>query len=344
MITRNAPFVRTFAAALVFAIIALSAAWLGGVFTASAQDATGFTANEAVVVNADGLNLRDDASSSANVIEVLPEGTYATVLDGPIADSEYSWYQIEVDGVSGYVAGDFLADAASSGTLSVGATVYVNTDALNLRDDATTSGNVVAELPTNTVATVLDGPVDADGYAWYQLDVDGTTGWAARDFLALSSTEATSTASVSTSTSSGATLIVNTDSLNVRDAAGLDGSVLETLAFGDSVTDLGVTESVDGFDWAEIETASGTDGWVVSNYLTSDSADLSLTVDAVAKVNTDALNLRDSASLSGSTVATLVSGDSVTILSASEAADGYLWYEVDTAYGTGWVVGDYLAV
>jgi hypothetical protein len=42
--------------------------------------------------------------------------------------------------------------------------------------------------------------------------------------------------------------------------------------------------------------------------------------------------------------ATLTSGDSVTILSASEAADGYLWYEVDTAYGAGWVAGEFLSV
>ena len=41
---------------------------------------------------------------------------------------------------------------------------------------------------------------------------------------------------------------------------------------------------------------------------------------------------------------TLVSGDTVTIISASEAADGYLWYQVETATGTGWVAGTYLTI
>jgi uncharacterized protein YgiM (DUF1202 family) len=158
-----------------------------------------------------------------------------------------------------------------------------------------------------------------------------------RDYLAL--------AAGSDSTAvSGASLLVNTDTLNVRDVAGLSGSVLESLVLGDLVTDLGVTEAVDGYDWEQIHTADGVTGWVVTTYLTADSADLLLTIDAVATVNTDSLNLRDAAGLSGSSIATLVSGDTVTILSASEAADGYLWYQVDSNSGTGWIAGDHLSV
>jgi uncharacterized protein YgiM (DUF1202 family) len=343
MMNRSISRSASIAAALpVCALVAFIAVWNSGIFTARAQEATGFSVDEAVVISADGdgLNLREDASSSANVISVLPDGTFAVIIDGPFSDGTIDWYLVQVDSTSGYVAGEFLVNAATD-VIPVDSTVYVSTDALNLRSDASTSSGILTELPTNTVATVLDGPVDADGYSWYQVDVDGTTGWVVRDFLAFAGVE---DALAVGSAGGGATLLVDTDSLNVRDAAGLGGSVLETISFGDSVSDLGVTETVDGFTWQQIQTASGVTGWVVSSYLTANADDLLLTIGSVATVNTDTVNLRDAAGLSGAVVGELVNGDSVTILSASEAADGYLWYQVDTALGTGWVAGEFLTV
>lgn len=336
---------RALAVALAFAIVALSAGWLSGVFTARAQDATGFVADQTVVVNTDALNLRDSAGTDAAVIEILPNGTYGVVLSGPESDGTYDWYLIEVDGVSGYVAGDFLADA-STGAIAAGATVFVNTDLLNLRELASTSGAVVSELASGATATVLDGPVEADGYTWYQVETSAGTGWVVRDYLAYSAAGTTVTDSDATllasTTDSASTLLVNTDALNVRDIAGLSGTVLETVVSGDSVSTTGLTETVDGYEWAEVQTASGTTGWVVASYLTSDAGAI-LSIGTVAVVDTDVLNLRDSASINGSILAELGTGEEVTILSASEAADGYLWFQVETTAATGWVVGDYLS-
>jgi uncharacterized protein YgiM (DUF1202 family) len=230
----------------------------------------------------------------------------------------------------------FSASAQDAATFTVDQTI-ITTDGINLRDSASASGAIVEVVNEGTEGTILGGPTSADGYNWYQVDFDGVTGYAAGEFLA----DATSGA---TTTTASGTLYVNTDALNVRDTASLTGSVLETIAFGDTVTDLGASDSADGYTWAEIETSSGTTGWVVADYLTSDSSQLALTIDAVATVNTDELNLRDASGLSGSVIGTLASGDTVTILSASEAADGYLWYEVDSTLGTGWVAGSFLAV
>jgi len=248
------------AAIVVIAAVALIVGWGGGIFTAGAQNAT-FTANQTVITT-DGINLRESASLSSDSVELVNAGTLGTILDGPTTADGYDWYQVDFDGVSGYAAGEFLEDAATSGT-------------------------------------PIASPV-------------------------------------------GGTLYVNTDELNVRDAGSLDGTVVATLGFGDTVTDLGSSETADGYTWANIETTSGTDGWAAADYLTSDSSQLALTVDAVATVNADDVNLRDSATLSGSVVGTLNSGDTVTILSYSEAADGYLWYQVNSDAGTGWIAGAFL--
>lgn len=334
--------VKPLIVAIAVALVALGAGWSSGIFTARAQDATSFTAGQTVVVDTDGLTLRSDVGTASDALEVLPQGAFAEILDGPIADGEYTWYLVSFDNLSGYVAGEYLADAASTGSFAVGDTVTVATDALNLRDDATTAGNVTDILGSGAVGTVLAGPIDADGYAWYQLDVDGVTGWAARPFLAYGAVSA-STTDTTTTTGTGS-LLVNTDSLNVRDSAGTTGSVLTTLVEGDSVTATGNVGTADGYDWTEITTADGTTGWVVADYLTSDSNALLLTSGATAVVNTDELTLRDAPGLAGTSLGTLVSGDAVTIVNASEAADGYLWYQVETATGTGWVAGTYLTI
>ena len=138
--------------------------------------------------------------------------------------------------------------------------------------------------------------------------------------------------------------MVNTDTLNVRDAAGTSGSVLTTLVEGDSVTATGNVSTADGYDWAEITTADGTTGWVVARLPDERHQRAAADRRRDRLVDTDTLNLRDAPGLAGTSLGTLVSGDTVTIISASEAADGYLWYQVETASGTGWVAGTYLTI
>jgi hypothetical protein len=59
-------------------------------------------------------------------------------------------------------------------------TVMVVADELRLRDVAGTGGEVVDGLSWGAVASVLEGPADADGFRWYRLESgDGSSGWAA---------------------------------------------------------------------------------------------------------------------------------------------------------------------
>ena len=73
--------------------------------------------------------------------------------------------------------------------IAPGATVEVyNTGGggLNLRSEASTSGRVVSNVRDGTEFTVLEGPEDANGYAWWKLEAaDGTQGWGAANWLRL---------------------------------------------------------------------------------------------------------------------------------------------------------------
>jgi uncharacterized protein YgiM (DUF1202 family) len=90
------------------------------------------------------------------------------------------------------VASEYLATsvstslAATTSGIEVGSAVYVNTDELNLRAAAGLDGEVISVLSTGATATVVGGPESVDGYTWYQVDVDGTTGYVAGEYLGLS--------------------------------------------------------------------------------------------------------------------------------------------------------------
>jgi Tol biopolymer transport system component len=50
---------------------------------------------------------------------------------------------------------------------------------LNLRAEPALTGDVLRKLQAGDIVTILDGPVDADGYTWWQVQAeDGSTGWA----------------------------------------------------------------------------------------------------------------------------------------------------------------------
>jgi hypothetical protein len=58
----------------------------------------------------EGVNMRTDASVSADSLGQLPAGTVLTVTDGPIEADDYTWWQVVNDatGEVGYVVDDFL--------------------------------------------------------------------------------------------------------------------------------------------------------------------------------------------------------------------------------------------
>lgn len=220
----------------------------------------------AAYVSTDALNVRSDASLSADVIEALTTGAAMTILDGPYSADGYTWYQVDVDGTTGWVAGEYLStDAISSDSLSSsGSVMYVNTDGLNVRSAAGLDADVILVAASGAAVTVTGGPESVDGYTWYQVDVDGVSGWVAGEYLA--SSVGTELAVTTSDISVGSAVYVNTDALNLRATAGLDGEIISTLSTGTTMTVTGGPESVDGYTWYLVD-VDGTTGYVAGEYL-----------------------------------------------------------------------------
>jgi hypothetical protein len=87
--------------------------------------------------------------------------------------------------------------AASSDTpvqeqqFSPGDQVVLTDDRINMRAAASTSGEIVVELPVDTALTITGEAITADSYTWYPVEVQesGQAGYVVTDYLALAGNE-----------------------------------------------------------------------------------------------------------------------------------------------------------
>lgn len=81
-------------------------------------------------------------------------------------------------------AADEASTEPESGTLAAGGSAAISDDGVNLRSDATTTSDVVTVLSQGQTVSLVEGPREADGYAWWRIELaDGTSGWIVADFL-----------------------------------------------------------------------------------------------------------------------------------------------------------------
>lgn len=261
-------------AALLIAALALPGA--GGVLGAtSAPDGAGEGAavaaavvdetarGEEAMVAVEGLSFRSGAGLSFGVIAVLPYGTRGVLVDGPVAADGYSWWAFSTAGhaTPGWVAGEFLI--ADDQGASAGATATVAGDGLNLRATPGLGGAIVATLAAGLEVALLDGPVAADGYGWYEVRTpEGQRGWVAGDFLALGSGGG--------GFAVGAAVVVAAEEVNLREAPQLGATVLAQIAAGTAAVITGGPFAADGHSWYQIALDGGTgDGWVAGEFLSA---------------------------------------------------------------------------
>jgi N-acetylmuramoyl-L-alanine amidase len=221
-----------------------------------------------------------------------------------------------------------------------GDAVSVFDGALNLRAAPGLDADVVEVLADGTALTVLGGPESVDSISWYQVETaDGTQGWVTGEFI--------QPLAPSGEFAAGDTVVVATGPLNMRETAGTDASILETLDEGTTaaIADGPVTAS--GFVWYAIELADGETGWVAVDFLAAvGDATPDFAVGDAIVVADGPLNLRGGASLGATVLETLDEGATGTIVSGpSTTVDEIAWYQIEVTGGeNGWVAGEFLAL
>jgi hypothetical protein len=128
-------------------------------------------------------------------ITLIPVGGVFTVLNGPACVDGYAWWQVNYQNYVGWTAegeggvywlepydiGAGACPPALPPRLIVGALARVTPGDPNaLRAQPSKDNRVsptVGVIPGGGIFTVINGPVCADGYAWWQASYQGVVGW-----------------------------------------------------------------------------------------------------------------------------------------------------------------------
>lgn len=156
-----------------------------------------------------------------------------------------------------------------------GVAVVANTggDAVLIRDGAGYGYSVIDTAPEGAVVTVLDGPFAGDdGAFWYEVNYNGTIGYAFASFLVLpenapaepvgASSRRTSSSNSYDATISG----TGGDGARMRDGADLDAAIVLVIPEGAGVEVIGSPDHGDGYAWYPVAYA-GSVGWVAGVFL-----------------------------------------------------------------------------
>lgn len=318
--------------AILLATMGLGAA--GSISTVNAQDeevtAAALTPGTNAVVSSGPLNQRSTASTSGSILQVLSTGTIVAVISGPTSANGYSWYYVTANAINGYVAGEFLSAVG----FVIGDDVMINSNNVNVRSGAGTGYSVIDQLNYGEIGEVIGGPSTANGYTWYQIQYEvSLTGWVAGTFLSISNTPPPSGGFGVNSW-----IMVDDPPVNLRSGAGTSYGVVASLVNNQGVQVTGTPTNANGYTWYPVQTLGVASGYAAGTFFQG-----GLYLNDYAIVADGPLNLRSTASSSGTVLLTMPNAASIFINNVTPVfASGQTWFNVTYNGTTGWAAGVYL--
>lgn len=135
------------------------------------------------VTATNGAKIRAEAASSSEMVGSAAKDKTVTINSSVQGSDGYTWYQVTVDGVSGYIRSDLVqkdgagqsAAPATNETPAevtrvnpVSATV-TGGQSVRIRSNASTTSQIVTTAASGLVLTVTGQATGSDGKTWYQV-------------------------------------------------------------------------------------------------------------------------------------------------------------------------------
>lgn len=272
-----------------------------------------------VVAYADGdsVRLRSEPDSGSKVLGSYAEGTRLTVAGNLESGDGIQWYRVDIDGTTGYMAAEYIAN--SDGFLSNTSGSAVTSATVRLRSGPSTADRAIATL-SNGASVKLTGK---NVRGWLSVSTDGGEGYIYGAFLKAGSG----------SSSGGGTRYV-LERVHLRTGPGSSNRSIAVLAVG---TKLDFTGDVDG-GFAKVSSSAGT-GWVSAQYIGPTAPSSSGGGGSTGtRYTTDSVNLRSGPGTSYRSLTTLPVGVKLALTGDSE--NGFV--KSTSSYGTGWVYAEYI--
>jgi len=202
---------------------------------------------------------------------------------------------------------------------------------VNMRATASTSGVLVAQLPVGTTGFVLAGPTAANSYIWYRIQTGAGTGWVIQNNVVETAPLATFTPVPPTATPTASATRTPTP-VPTDTATGTPPTATATNTPAPTNTLAPTNTPAPSNTAAPASNTPAATATAGGAYIPGDSI-----------VTTASVNMRATASTSGTLVRTLASGTFAAILSGPTVANGYTWWRVNTVNGAGWVAANFIA-
>ena len=183
------------------------------------------------------LRIRKSASTSSAVLGTIRNGSTFDIIS-----KSGSWYQINYNGVTGYVHGDYVKEITTSSTVSQKGKVYNVSSNLRVRSGASTSASVLGYLTNNAEVNI----VGSEG-EWYKIQYNSGYGYVSKEYITTNLNSTNNTGNSGSSevevNKTGYVYNVSSGGLRVRKEPSTSSTVLGTLYSGNSVNIVGETGS-----------------------------------------------------------------------------------------------------
>jgi uncharacterized protein YgiM (DUF1202 family) len=215
-----------------------------------------------------------------------------------------------------------LADT-DLGTGESGVVAYAGGDSVRLRSGPGVDSRVLGSYAEGTRLTVVGGLESGDEFQWYRVEIGGTTGYMAADFIANSDGFLSST--------SGSA--VTTAAVRLRTGPSTADGIVTTLANGTTVQLSG--ENVRG--WFSVSANAGK-GYVYGAFLSAGSGDSGGSADGGTRYVLERVHLRSGPGTSNSSITVLAVGTKLDFTGETQGS----FAKVSSTSGTGWVAAQYI--
>ena len=229
-----------------------------------------------------------------------------------ITGSTDNWYQVNVNGQTGYIARSLMTMNTTASSAS--GTARVNYDS-NIRSGPGTEYTIVGSAYAGSTVTIT-GSTDN----WYQISANGVSGYIAKNLV-------TAGASGSSSTGTVGTGRVNYDA-NIRSGPGTNYSIIGSAYAGNTVNITGSTDN-----WYQIN-VNGSTGYIAKSLVTygGSSSGSSATINgSTGRVNYDS-NIRSGPGTNYSVIGSAYAGNTVNITGSTDN-----WYQINVNGRTGYI-------
>lgn len=266
--------------------------------------------------NSNRVHLRVGSSEDAASLGLYFTGTTVQCESDPSA----LWVKVIIGTQMGYMKSAYL-DRGKYIVQSQEPIGKVTTSAVNLREAASLERNVVSQLMSNDLVTVHGETVGG----WYYVTAGALSGYVMSEYVSLDASEVSSSMNISN------TVIINggsSDRVHLREGKTASSKSLGLYYSGTEVTCLSGKDD----PWVEVQIGQEC-GYMSAEYLNFGSSNVKSQhpTATVRQKSSGYINVRLIPYIKSEIIATLNSGDSITIL--GETANGWYYMQSGDMYG-----------